>query len=100
MIRKPGGRARSSREYCLPAAGIIPTRRPSRFSVVWSRLHDMVEQPAAKRRILILGGGFAGAYAASRLEKHLVHMPGVEILLIAKENFVLFTPMLHEVCLL
>jgi NADH dehydrogenase FAD-containing subunit len=31
----------------------------------------MVEQPAAKKRILILGGGFAGAYAASRLEKHL-----------------------------
>ena len=57
----------------------------------------MVEQPAAKKRILILGGGFAGAYAASRLEKHLVHMPGVEIVLIAKENFVLFTPMLHEV---
>ena len=57
----------------------------------------MVEQPAAKKRILILGGGFAGAYAASRLEKHLAHMPGVEIILIAKENFVLFTPMLHEV---
>ena len=57
----------------------------------------MVEQPAAKKRILILGGGFAGAYAASRLEKHLAHMPGVEIMLIAKENFVLFTPMLHEV---
>ena len=57
----------------------------------------MVEQPAAKKRILILGGGFAGAYAASRLEKHLVRMPGVEIVLIAKENFVLFTPMLHEV---
>ena len=50
-----------------------------------------------RKRILILGGGFAGAYAASRLEKHLVHMPGVEILLVAKENFVLFTPMLHEV---
>ena len=57
----------------------------------------MAEQPSAKKRILILGGGFAGAYAASRLEKHLVHMPGVEIVLIAKENFVLFTPMLHEV---
>jgi NADH dehydrogenase len=57
----------------------------------------MAEQPAAKKRILILGGGFAGAYAASRLEKHLGHLPGVEILLVAKANFVLFTPMLHEV---
>ena len=46
---------------------------------------------------LVLGGGFAGAYAASQLEKHLVHLPDVEIVLVAKENFVLFTPMLHEV---
>src|SRR5215467_3886673 len=97
MTRKPGVRGRSSREWCLPAAGIIQTRRPSRFSGVSFRRHDMAEQVAAKRRILILGGGFAGAYAASRLEKHLAHMPGVEIVLIAKENFVLFTPMLHEV---
>jgi NADH:quinone reductase (non-electrogenic) len=51
----------------------------------------------AKRRILILGGGFAGAYAASHLEKRLAGVPDVEIVLAAKENFVLFTPMLHEV---
>ena len=51
----------------------------------------------AKRRILILGGGFAGAYTALHLEKRLAGVPGVEIVLAAKENFVLFTPMLHEV---
>ena len=51
----------------------------------------------AKRRILILGGGFAGAYTASHLEKRLAGAPDVEIVLAAKENFVLFTPMLHEV---
>jgi len=51
----------------------------------------------AKRRILILGGGFAGAYTASHLEKRLAGGPDVEIVLAAKENFVLFTPMLHEV---
>ncbi len=51
----------------------------------------------AKRRILILGGGFAGAYAASHLEKRLAGVPNVEIALAAQENFVLFTPMLHEV---
>jgi NADH dehydrogenase len=53
--------------------------------------------PAGKRRILILGGGFAGAYAAMQLERRLAHTPEVEIALISKENFVLFTPMLHEV---
>jgi NADH dehydrogenase len=52
---------------------------------------------AAKKRVLILGGGFAGAYTALHLERRLAGAPDVEIALIAKENFVLFTPMLHEV---
>jgi NADH:ubiquinone reductase (H+-translocating) len=50
-----------------------------------------------KKRILILGGGFAGAYTALHLERRLAGVPDVEITLAAKENFVLFTPMLHEV---
>src|SRR5262245_24830684 len=50
-----------------------------------------------KKRILILGGGFAGAYAARHLEKRLAGDSDVELALISKENFVLFTPMLHEV---
>jgi NADH dehydrogenase len=53
-------------------------------------------QTAGKKRILILGGGFAGAYAARYLEKRL-GTSDIEIVVIAKENFVLFTPMLHEV---
>jgi NADH:ubiquinone reductase (H+-translocating) len=53
--------------------------------------------PAGKGRILILGGGFAGAYVAMHLERQLARAPDVEIALIARENFVLFTPMLHEV---
>src|SRR5262245_44439319 len=50
-----------------------------------------------KRRVLILGGGFAGAYTALHLERQLRNAPDVEIHLVAKENFVLFTPMLHEI---
>lgn len=49
------------------------------------------------KRILILGGGFAGAYTAHHLEKRLRRRSDVEVLLVARENFVLFTPMLHEV---
>jgi NADH dehydrogenase len=49
------------------------------------------------QRILILGGGFAGAYTAKYLEKRLSGTPDVEIFLANQENFVLFTPMLHEV---
>ncbi len=49
------------------------------------------------QRILILGGGFAGAYTALHLERRLAGVPDIEIVLAAQENFVLFTPMLHEV---
>jgi NADH dehydrogenase len=49
------------------------------------------------RRILILGGGFAGAYTALHLEKRLAGVPDIDIVLAARENFLLFTPMLHEV---
>jgi NADH:ubiquinone reductase (H+-translocating) len=56
-----------------------------------------MDNPAPKKRILILGGGFAGAYTAKHLEKRLGRTSGFELVLVAKENFILFTPMLHEV---
>jgi NADH dehydrogenase len=58
---------------------------------------SVVPGAAARRRILILGGGFAGAYTALHLEKRLAGLPDVEIVLASRENFLLFTPMLHEV---
>jgi NADH dehydrogenase len=58
---------------------------------------DAMSTATEKKRILILGGGFAGAYTALHLEKHLGRSPDVELVLVAKENFILFTPMLHEV---
>jgi NADH:quinone reductase (non-electrogenic) len=58
---------------------------------------DHVNPIAARKRIVILGGGFAGAYTALYLEKRLAGVPDIEVLLLSKENFVLFTPMLHEV---
>jgi NADH dehydrogenase len=48
-------------------------------------------------RILILGGGFGGLYAAMQLDKTLARDADVEITLINRDNFFLFTPMLHEV---
>lgn len=51
----------------------------------------------AKTRIVILGGGFGGVYAALHLEKLLARKPEVEICLVSRDNFFLFTPMLHEI---
>ena len=50
-----------------------------------------------RKRIVILGAGFAGLYAALELERTVARDPGVEVLLIDPRNFLLFTPMLHEV---
>jgi NADH:ubiquinone reductase (H+-translocating) len=49
------------------------------------------------KRVLILGGGFGGLYAALQLEKTLARDMDVEVTLVNRENFFLFTPMLHEV---
>ncbi|HSL23854.1 MAG TPA: NAD(P)/FAD-dependent oxidoreductase [Vicinamibacterales bacterium] len=48
-------------------------------------------------RVLILGGGFGGVYTAIHLEKLLRDSDRVEITLVSRDNFFLFTPMLHEV---
>jgi NADH dehydrogenase len=54
-------------------------------------------KPGKKTRIVIAGGGFAGLYAAKQLDGTLAQRTDVEVTLISRENFILFTPMLHEV---
>jgi len=48
-------------------------------------------------KILIVGGGFGGIYTALRLEHRLRRNKDVEITLVTRDNYFLFTPMLHEV---
>jgi len=48
-------------------------------------------------RVLILGGGFGGIYAAIELERALRDRDNVNITLVTRDNYFLFTPMLHEV---
>ena len=50
-----------------------------------------------RQRIVILGGGFAGVYTARYLEKALGRRDDFEIVLINKENYFVFQPMLAEV---
>src|SRR5215472_1095617 len=50
-----------------------------------------------KKQVLILGGGFGGVYAALQFEKLLRRRADLEVTLVSRENFFLFTPMLHEI---
>jgi NADH:ubiquinone reductase (H+-translocating) len=52
--------------------------------------------PGAKR-VLVLGGGFGGIYAALELEKLKRRHIDIEVTLVTRDNYFLFTPMLPEV---
>jgi NADH:quinone reductase (non-electrogenic) len=57
----------------------------------------MPQPPAsAGRRIVILGGGFGGVYAAIKLQEESRGRKDIDVTLIARENFFLFTPMLPQ----
>jgi NADH dehydrogenase len=50
-----------------------------------------------KKRIVILGGGFGGVFAARNLEKLMHCRKDVEIVLVSRDNFLLMSPLLFEV---
>ena len=53
--------------------------------------------PPTKKRVVILGGGFGGVFAAAALERRLGARDDVELVLVSKENYFVFQPMLPEV---
>src|SRR5277367_1710341 len=63
----------------------------------WYPARETLMSTSKPKRICILGGGFAGVYTAMHLEKKLHGRDDVEISIISRDNFLLFTPMLHEV---
>ena len=50
-----------------------------------------------KKKIVILGGGFAGVECAKQLESQFGDNPEIELVMISEDNFLLFTPMLPQV---
>jgi len=52
---------------------------------------------AKKKKIVILGGGFAGVECARQLESQFKDNSGIELLMVSEDNFLLFTPMLPQV---
>src|SRR5215469_10941160 len=57
-----------------------------------------MDTPAPKQRIVILGGGFGGVTTARHLERLCRRRRDVEIVLVSRDNFLLMTPLLFEVC--
>ena len=55
------------------------------------------EKPIRVNRILILGGGFAGIEVLRQLQKAFQNDIGIDITLVSRDNFFLFTPMLPEI---
>jgi len=51
----------------------------------------------AKKRIVVLGGGFAGIECARKLEALFRNDYSIEIVLVNEDNFLLFTPLLPQV---
>jgi len=50
-----------------------------------------------KKRILVLGGGFAGIECTRKLESYFGRNHEIELVLVSEDNFLLFTPMLPQV---
>jgi len=55
-------------------------------------------EPPWPHRVLVLGGGFAGVETARHLERLTRRRDDIEVWLVSRENFTLFTPLLPEVC--
>lgn len=55
------------------------------------------KKPIEQKRIVILGGGFAGVEVLKEIQNVFQDDVSVDITLVSKENFFLFTPMLPEV---
>lgn len=49
------------------------------------------------KKIVILGGGFAGVECARKLESYFGNNSEIELVMISEDNFLLFTPMLPQV---
>jgi NADH dehydrogenase len=74
-----------------PAFGDIATR------LFGPEVDPASPQSGEPKRIVILGGGFAGTRTAAQLEEQLRENAGVSITLVSETNALLFTPMLAEV---
>jgi NADH:quinone reductase (non-electrogenic) len=58
---------------------------------------DDKHQIRNRKRIVILGGGFGGVSVLKKLQNHFQTNVTIDITMVSKDNYLLFTPMLHEI---
>jgi NADH dehydrogenase FAD-containing subunit len=54
-------------------------------------------KPINRKKIVIVGGGFGGVTVLNKLQNRFQTDVSVDITMISKDNYLLFTPMLHEI---
>lgn len=69
--------------------------RPLRDMWLYARWHP--KPGASPTRVVIVGGGFAGLYAASKLDAVLGYHPQLEVTVLDQRNYFLFPPLLPSV---
>src|SRR5262249_47070118 len=90
--------ARSTVDSGGPAVHDLRRHVSQRSPTMRKRGMDHMDALTSKKRILILGGGFGGVYTARHLEKLCKRRADIEVVLVSRDNFLLMTPLLFEVC--
>jgi NADH dehydrogenase len=61
------------------------------------QIQENTHYTSVGKSVLILGSGFSGIEVLRRLQKQRLDNKDITITLVSKDNFLLFTPMLHDV---
>lgn len=69
----------------------------SKVDMIKKHLQKIHNEKIMPKKVVVLGGGFAGIEAIKKLQKAFEDEVDVDVTLVNKDNFLLFTPMLHEV---
>ncbi len=62
------------------------------------QLRNARANQSSQTRIVVLGGGFGGVATARYLERLCKRRQDIEIVLVSRDNFLVMTPLLFEVC--
>ena len=68
----------------------------ARVDSIKKHLDKIHREHLPQKKVVILGGGVGGVEALKKLQKSFENDPAIDISIVNKDNFLLFTPMLHE----